>query len=95
MKLRKRELAVIVYLVTTHGVGARVNAGLILSDLEKNMCMSKKIAKNSIRRLAKLGFLRVIRDEREILVEVQDPIQVLKKMADDYIHGRQSRCFRS
>lgn len=92
MKLRKRELAAIIKLVDTFGIGCRVNLGLVLETLEKDVCMSRKVAKNSLKRLAKLGFLRLIRDEREVLVMIEDPLHVLRKIAGEYLSGRKSRC---
>ncbi|MEM1928272.1 MAG: hypothetical protein QXS85_06025 [Acidilobaceae archaeon] len=92
MKLRKREIAAILKLVERFGVASRVNIGLAIGLLEEEVCMNKKTARNTIKRLAKFGFVHVLRDDEEILVEIEDPLRVLKRYVDEYLEKRLKRC---
>ncbi|MEM0340244.1 MAG: hypothetical protein QXN05_01705 [Acidilobaceae archaeon] len=95
MRLSKREIACALKLVDSFGLGNKVNIGLVLAVLEKELCMSRKASKNSLKRLSKLGFIRIIKTENELLAVIEDPISVLRKIVESYVKKRSERCKKS
>jgi len=87
--LDKREWAALVLLYDN---GPSLNLGRAIDILREELCSSKKVAASIIRRLRRLGYLMVEKDDDEILVRVADPQSVLRSLVESYLEGRRYRC---
>lgn len=91
MRIRRRELAAAILLYRLYG-GSKVNMGEALDFLRREFCVTRKTAVNIVRRLGKLGFLRVSMEGGGLNVEIIDPVSVLEARARDYVKSRRERC---
>ncbi|MCE4621420.1 MAG: hypothetical protein F7B95_03140 [Desulfurococcales archaeon] len=86
---QKRELAALLLL---HERGPLLNYGIALDILRSEMCASKKVAASILRRLRRLGFIKIEARGGEILVRAEDPSMVLKGILYQYLGNRKARC---
>ncbi len=86
---RKREWAALVLLSRRLGEG---NLGEALDILASEMCVTKRTARNIVKRLKRLGLADIIAVGEEIRIRVADPLEALERLTTAYIEGRRARC---
>ena len=84
----RRELAVY-RLVLELG---EANLGTVIDKVSKELCMTRKTARNIIKYLAKIGALEVIKYPVELSVRARDPREFLEALTSGYISSRRERC---
>ncbi len=87
----KRELASMYVLYME---GPELNYGTALDIIANSLCCNKKTARNIVKRLRKLGALKVYKRGGELLVRVEDPAAYLERVIRSYVSMRSSRCPR-
>ena len=85
---RRRELAAYLLLLEA----GPMNLGDAIDLVRTRLCSNKKTARNIIKRLKRIGALRVVRREGEIIVEPLDPLDFLRVLTRGYIEARSRRC---
>ncbi len=85
----KRELAALLILWRE---GPDLNLEEALWLLRERLCVTKRTARNIVKRLRKLGLARVYSTGDELRVEVSDPCEALRAVAESYAERRASRC---
>ncbi|MDM7275132.1 MAG: hypothetical protein P3X22_003280 [Thermoprotei archaeon] len=91
MRIRRRELAAAFMLYRLYGA-SKVNMGEALDTLKGEFCVTRRTAVNIVRRLGKLGFLRVLIEGGSLKVEIMDPVSVLEARTMDYVKSRREKC---
>jgi hypothetical protein len=86
---RKRELAALWLLYER---GSTLNLGEALDILRSELCVTKRTARNIIKRLRKLGIVEVRVKEGELELKIGNPVDVFKRVVDEYILQRKKRC---
>lgn len=85
---RKRELAAYMILYK-HGVR---EYGEAIDILSKELCTSRKTARNIIKRLKRIGALSLEKRGEHIGVGLVDPESLLWLIASGYVSARRERC---
>lgn len=86
---KKREVAALWLL---HSRGPRLNVGEAIDVLREEMCVTKRTASNIVKRLRRIGAVRLERDGDSIVVEALDPAEFIRRYASSYIASRRARC---
>ena len=89
-KLTRREMAAYYLLLSA---GPRINLGDAVDLLARRMCMTKRTARNVVKRLRKLGIARVISIGDELIVELRSPLELMGEDSDRYIAERRRKCW--
>lgn len=87
--LRKREWASLALL---HENGPRLEYGEAINLLRAGMCVTKRTARNIIKRLRSMGYASIAREGDRIVVEVVSPEEAMRKITDSYLSWRKARC---
>ncbi len=87
-KLNRREQAAYALLLRL----GRTNRGVAVDSLRTQLCMTKRTAENVLRRLQRLGLVRVEVTGTSIEVEARDPHEVIFEDAEKYIAERRRKC---
>jgi len=85
---RKRELAAYWILREYNEI---VNYGTAIDLLRRNLCVTRKVAINIIKRLKKLGLIKVLVSENEVVIKVASFDRVIKQLVNTYINARRAR----
>ncbi len=85
---RKRELAAYFLLVKA----GRLNLGEAVELVSGTLCTTKRTARNIIKRLKRIGAVKIRVSGPEIIVEPLPPEVFLEKIVSGYIESRSSRC---
>ena len=88
-KLRRRELAAYT-LILKRG---RVELGEAVDLVSRYMCTTKRTARRIIKRLRRLGLVRLVQEETRFVVEPVDPVDVMVSASRDYMRARWERCY--
>lgn len=86
---KKREIAALVIL---YKKGRSIEYGTAIDFLRKELCTTKRTARNIIKRLKRIGALSLIKDGDSIVVVVDDPSNILFRLANSYIEKRRKKC---
>jgi len=86
--LRRRELAAYLLLYRSR-VG---EYGEAVELVRRELCTTKRTARNIVKRLARVGALRIVRRGDRFLVEVREPLELIELMVGGYIASRRDRC---
>ena len=85
----KREVAALVLL---HEAGPVLDVEEAAWVLRERLCVTKRTARNIIKRLKRLGAVRVRVDGGRVVVEAVDPCVFLSRLALAYAGSRRARC---
>lgn len=86
---RKREIAALWLL---HERGPKLNLGAAVDILRAEFCVTKRTAVNIVKRLKRIGAVRIMRGDGEFIVEAVDPASFIAERASSYIASRRARC---
>jgi len=86
--LRRREIAAYLLL---YKAGVE-EYGEAIELVRRRLCTTKRTARNIVKRLARVGAIRVYRRGDTYRVEVAEPLEVLELMAGGYIASRSEKC---
>lgn len=86
---KKREVAALWLL---HRRGPRLNIGVAIDLLREELCVTKRTASNIVKRLKRIGALKIERDGDSYVVEALDPAEFIGRYASSYIASRKGRC---
>ncbi|MCE4609780.1 MAG: hypothetical protein F7C36_05315 [Desulfurococcales archaeon] len=86
-KLKKRELAAYT-LLSKH---KKINYGDAIDLLTSELIMTKRTASNVLRRLKRLGLIKVKIEDTRIIIEVEDIWRILDNMLEKYKAERHRR----
>ncbi len=91
MRIRRRELAAAVLLYRLYGK-SKVNMGDVLDTVRGEFCVTRRTAFNIVKRLGKLGFLKISVEGSSLNVEIMDLVSVLEAKTMDYVKSRKEKC---
>ncbi|GAB6147514.1 hypothetical protein [Stetteria hydrogenophila] len=86
---RKREVAALWLL---HERGPTLNLGEALGVLREELCVTKRTASNLLKRLRRLGAVKLETRGGGVVVEAVDPAEFIGRLASSYIAFRKGRC---
>lgn len=86
---RKRELAALAVL---HRRGPRLNYGEAIEILSIELCVTRKTARNIVKRLRRIGSARIEVSGGSLTVEVESPDSLIYRVVETYLTGRKRRC---
>jgi len=86
--LRRREIAayLLLYRRKVEEYGEAIDI------VRRELCTTKRTARNIVKRLARVGAIRVYRAGDTYRIEVAEPLEVLELMAGGYIASRREKC---
>jgi len=87
---KKREWAALVLLYER--LGPEANLGDAIDALRTEMCLTKKTARNIIKRLKRLNFIKTEIVDGQVRLRVRNPAEVLREIARSYAANRRKRC---
>ncbi len=88
---KKREVAALWLL---HERGPRLNIGVAIDVLREELCVTKRTASNIVKRLRRIGVVKIEREQDGFVVEAMDPTEFIGRYASSYIASRKGRCRR-
>jgi hypothetical protein len=87
---KKREWAALVLLFES--LGYEANLGKAIDVLRKEMCLTNKTARNIIKRLSKLNFIKIEIVGGQVSLRIKNPAEALREIAISYATSRRKRC---
>ena len=88
-KLTKRELAAYTILLDM----GETDLGIALDLLSRRICTTKRTARRIVKRLKKLGLLRIHINYGKIIIYPIPPSEVLHHTTEEYLAWRKERCY--
>jgi len=85
----KRELAALTIL---HGRGPRLEYGEAIELLREELCVTKRTARNIIKRLRRLSLVSITREGGVLVVEAESPCKAVELAVSGYLERRMRRC---
>ena len=86
--LKKREIAAYILLYKSD----ISEYGEAIDFLVRELCTSRKTARNIIKRLKRIGALKLETGETSIKMSVVDPLEFLELISSGYIDTRREKC---
>ena len=86
---RRRELAAYRLLLEA----GTLDLGEAIDLLRARMCVTKRTARGIVKRLRRIGAVRIVRErDGRLLVEPVPPNELLRIITDGYVESRSKRC---
>ncbi len=88
-KLTKREMAAYTILLDM----GEADLGIALDLLSSRICTTKRTARRIVKRLKRLGLLRLYIKHEKIIIYPIPPSEVLHRATEEYLAWRRERCY--
>ncbi|MEB3816434.1 MAG: hypothetical protein LRS46_00620 [Desulfurococcales archaeon] len=72
--------------------GRELNMGTAVDLLRDRLCVTKRTARNILKRLARLGLINFRVADGQVRVEILNPSEALARLVNEYVSTRRRRC---
>ncbi|MEB3779506.1 MAG: hypothetical protein GSR85_04665 [Desulfurococcales archaeon] len=87
--MRRRELSAYMIL---YDRGPVINLGEAIDIVSKELCSTRRTARNIIKRLSRIKAIYIEKNEASIVIKVRDPVDFMREIAREYIITRKGKC---